>query len=276
MLASELLQKIQSPGKQLRALAQQNAQVYQGNAPFPHIVIDGMFDETLLRTLLAEFPTPKSIDWEKYDTYNEVKLASKTDEQLGPVTRTFLHYLNSAVFVEFLEEMTGILGLIPDPHLVGGGAHQIVPGGKLAVHADFNRHVRMKLDRRLNLLLYLNDEWNDSYGGHLQLWDEEMKKCEKKILPLWNRMVVFSTTDFSYHGHPDPLTCPPDRTRKSLALYYYSNGRPAHELSKGKHFTLWRMRPNEQKVWRAAQVMKKFVPPIAHDIRNVIRDKAGF
>jgi hypothetical protein len=88
----------------------------------------------------------------------------------------------------------------------------------------------MELDRRLNVLIYLNKDWEESYGGHLQLWDKDMKYCKKKYLPKFNSMVVFGTTDFSNHGHPDALTCPDDRSRKSIATYYYSNGRPKEEI----------------------------------------------
>ena len=141
--------------------------------------------------------------------------------------RWLLYQLNSSVFVNFLEELTGVGGLIPDPHFEGGGLHQIERGGFLKIHADFNRHPKLNLDRRLNLLLYLNEDWKDDYGGHLELWDREVARCVKRIAPVFNRCVVFTTTDFSFHGHPEPLACPPAVTRKSLALYYYSNGRPA-------------------------------------------------
>ena len=122
--------------------------------------------------------------------------------------------------------MTGIQSLIPDPSFQGGGLHQIVPGGKLGIHADFNKHSRFGLDRRLNLLLYLNKNWREEYGGHLELWDRDMTHCEAKVAPIFNRVMVFGTTDFTYHGHPDPLRCPEGMTRKSLALYYFSDGRP--------------------------------------------------
>ena len=122
--------------------------------------------------------------------------------------------------------------------------HQIVRGGKLAVHADFNKHPVTKLDRRLNVLIYLNEDWQEEYGGHFELWDRSVKQCMKKVAPIFNRLMVFTTTDISFHGHPDPLNCPADRTRKSLALYYYTNGRPDIELS-GRHSTLWKSRPGE-------------------------------
>ncbi len=104
-------------------------------------------------------------------------------------------------------------------------------GGFLKVHADFNWHPKLKLDRRLNVLIYLNRDWKDEYGGALELWDRSMTGPEKSVLPVFNRTVVFSTTDFSYHGHPHPLACPEATTRKSVSLYYYSNGRPDEEKS---------------------------------------------
>ena len=118
-----------------------------------------------------------------------------------------------------------------DPYLMGGGLHEIKRGGVLKVHTDFNRHPIFNLDRRINVLIYLNKNWKKEYGGNLELWDKNMNKCIKKIQPLFNSMVIFSTTDFSNHGHPDPLTCPDNISRKSLALYYFSSGRPKTEIN---------------------------------------------
>ena len=164
---------------------------------------------------------------------------------MGDQTRLLLYQLNGSVFLQFLEQLTGIDGLIPDPYFGGGGLHQIERGGYLKVHADFNWHPKLRLDRRLNLLLYLNKDWKEAYGGHLELWSRNMTRCVQRILPIFNRCVIFSTTDTSYHGHPDPLRCPPSITRKSLALYYYTNGRPEQEQS-APHDTLFQERPGEQ------------------------------
>jgi Rps23 Pro-64 3,4-dihydroxylase Tpa1-like proline 4-hydroxylase len=141
--------------------------------------------------------------------------------------------------LQFLEKLTGIEGLIPDPYFGGAGPHQIEPGGFLKIHADFNWHPLLKLDRRLNLIVYLNRDWREEYGGHIELWDRGMTRAEQKVLPVWNRTIVFNTTDFSYHGHPTPLACPAGMTRKSVSFYYYSNGRPAEERS-APHDTLFR------------------------------------
>ena len=249
------------PPEVLQARAQSLRETYARAEPFPHVVIDDFFPEPVLESLLEEFPAPGAIDWQRFDAGTEKKLASKLEQQLGERTRRFIWALNSQVFVSFLETLTGIDGLIPDPHLWGGGLHQIVPGGFLKVHADFNRHERLRLDRRLNLLLYLNRDWKEEYGGHLQLWTRDMSRCVVKVLPVFNRCVVFSTTDFSYHGHPDPLTCPDGRTRKSIALYYYSHGRPAEELS-GDHSTLFQPRPGE--------AFAKDRNP--HALRNFVKD----
>jgi hypothetical protein len=214
---------------------------YSNARPFPHIVIDNFFDPNLLELILAEFPKPGEIKWQKFDTGHEIKLASSAESSFGSATRLFLYHLNSATFLEFLSAVTGIDNLIPDPRFEGGGLHQIVRGGKLGVHTDFNKHSIFGLDRRLNLLLYLNKNWREEYGGHLELWDRDMTRCEAKVLPVFNRMMIFGTTDFTYHGHPNPLQCPEGMTRKSLALYYFSNGRPAEEVS-GEHSTIFRAR----------------------------------
>lgn len=207
---------------------------YISNAPFPNGYFDDFFNADELRKVLAEFPNLGDKQDIKFENPNEIKLASRGEYRFGPQTLAFVHFLNSQPFLEFLSQLTGIPNLLPDPYFEGGGFHQIKPGGYLKIHADFNKHRLTGLDRRLNVLVYLNENWEESYGGHFELWDTEMKGCVKKILPLFNRMALFSTTDYSYHGHPDPLTCPEDRSRKSLALYYYTNGRPAEEVELGK------------------------------------------
>jgi len=259
----------------LLAKADELADSFQHAAPFPHVVVDGLFPEAVLDDVLAEYPEPEDAPWQQFDSPAEVKLALADTEIMGPATRHLLAELNGQVFVEFLERLTGIPALIPDPHYEGGGLHQIRTGGFLKVHADFNRHGTLPLDRRLNVLLYLNRDWPESYGGHLELWDRTMSTCEQRVLPVFNRMVVFATTDFANHGHPDPLTCPPDRARRSMALYYYSNGRPASEVSY-THTTLFKARPDESitrsRSWQ--DVAARWVPPALYDAARRARDKA--
>lgn len=213
---------------------------FASSLPFPHIVLDGLFAQSTLRQIVAEFPSPKGMQWRSFDTPNEKKLGFFHEVSALPtVTKEFLYLMNSFEMLLFLEQVTGIEGLVPDPYFGGGGLHQIERGGFLKVHADFNWHPKLRLDRRLNMLIYLNEEWEEEYGGHLELWDESVTRCVQRILPVFNRTVVFATTDRSFHGHPEPLACPPDMTRKSLSLYYYTNGRPEEERS-APHDTLFR------------------------------------
>ena len=238
---------------------------YLAAKPFPHIVFDNFFDPRLLDLVLEEFPKPGQIKWQSFDNAQEVKLASATEASFGPVTRLLFYHLNSMTFLDFLTRVTGIENLIADPGFEGGGLHQIVPGGKLGVHADFNKHRRYGLDRRLNLLLYLNKNWKDEYGGELELWDRDMTAKQAGVLPLFNRVMVFGTTDFTYHGHPEALRCPEGMTRKSMALYYFSNGRPAEEVT-GEHSTVFRARNEEDfrltPRQRLRSVARDLTPPI--------------
>ena len=208
-------------------------QSYLAAEPFPHTVIDGLFNDTDLDAVLSEFPAPEEMRWMRFDNPHEKKLGFFHESSvLGDRVRRLLDALNGFETLLFLEQLTGIDGLIPDPYFGGGGLHQIEPGGFLKVHVDFNVHPKLKLDRRLNMLVYLNRDWREEYGGHLELWDPTLTTCRKKILPVFNRTVIFSTTDSSYHGHPTPLTSPPGVTRKSVSLYYYTAGRPAEEISR--------------------------------------------
>lgn len=241
---------------------------YRDATPFPHVVIRDLVPESVLNSVRAEFPRPAERDWHgNFDNANERKLAEADEERMGPATRALLNQLNAAPMLNFLERLTGIEQLLSDPHFTGGGLHQIEPGGYLKVHADFSKHNRINhLDRRLNLLLYLNEDWQDAWGGHLELWDRSMTRCVTKVAPTAGTVVIFPTTSVNYHGHPDPLACPPSRTRQSLATYYYTIGRDDQRAT--YHSTLFQKRPSEAKVgWR------DFVPPIAETGTRKIRSR---
>lgn len=256
--------------KRLMGMLDKYRVAYSQAPPFPHIVIDDFVPEEMLSAVLDEFPLPDEIKWGEFNNPAEKKLAVNDETKIGPATRLLLHELTSSSFLSFLETLTNIEGLIPDPHLWGGGLHQIKRGGYLKVHADFNWHRKLRLDRRLNLLIYLNRDWKEEYGGHLELWNENMTKCEKKILPIFNRCVVFNTTDVSFHGHPDPLMCPEQQTRKSLALYYYTNGRPADEASPA-HTTLFQRRPGEGFGASFFSFLTRLTPPVLNDAITRLR-----
>ncbi len=217
---------------------------WQAADPFPHVCIDDLFDADTIACISAEFPSiSQQNDWVPFRKPNEwLKNATANDRQIPFFTRQFLYALNSRTFVEWLEALSGIKGLIADSEFIGGGLHATMPGGRLGIHTDFNKHQRNGLDRRLNLLLFLNENWDERWGGQLELWDAEVKRRGQSIAPQLNRLVIFATTDYTYHGHPQPLSCPAGMFRKSIALYYYSRGRPAEEQS-AAHLTQYREPP---------------------------------
>jgi Rps23 Pro-64 3,4-dihydroxylase Tpa1-like proline 4-hydroxylase len=265
--AADLPMSIRSflPLSRMNEIAESTRLAYSSAQPFPHFVVDNFFDPAIVDQVLAEFPKPGQIKWQTFDNEQEIKLASAAEASFGSITRLLLYHLNSITFLEFLSKATGIENLISDPCFEGGGLHQIPRGGKLGIHADFNKHRRFGLDRRLNVILYLNKDWREEYGGHLELWNRDVTKCEAKILPLYNRLAVFGTTDFTFHGHPDPLQCPEGMTRKSLALYYFTNGRPAEEIT-GEHSTLFKARKEDDFRLSVGQRVRRFardiLPPI--------------
>jgi hypothetical protein len=250
------------PYSRMREIAETKAQQYASAEPFPHIVIDDFFDPRILDRVLSEFPDKGDKNWGVHDIPEEVKLFSRGEQGIPSFTKQVLYTMNSAGFLQFLEKLTGIHKLIGDPQYEGGGLHQIVPGGKLAIHADFNLHSYYNFERRLNALVYLNKNWKDEYGGHLELWNKEMTRAYKTIAPIFNRMVVFSTKSDSYHGHPNPLTCPQGMTRKSMALYYYTVAEASTETKQVRHTTLFQARPGEQ-LYRASakQIARDLTPP---------------
>lgn len=253
----------------LEQILKERKEEYQNNKPFPHVVIDNFLPVDVAEEILRDFPSPQAVEWKRYDARNEVKLEfSDIGEQPDSIQR-LIYELNSHRFLLFLQRLSGIQEpLISDPYLEGGGLHQIESGGFLNIHIDFNKHKLTKLDRRINLLLYFNKNWKDEYNGHLELWNQDVTACEKKIAPIFNRCVIFNTTDFSYHGHPEPLRTPNGVTRKSIALYYYSNGRPASEINLDNYTTGFKDRPNENTSSkaslgrRAKWMLMQLIPPI--------------
>ena len=217
---------------------------YQGASPYPHIVLENFLNPDVLEACGHEFNKLNEDDgWINYVHYNENKAGlNKLDLLPASIKRT-INELNSPEFLKFLSTLTGIKGLIKDDLLEGGGIHQSKKGGYLNIHADFTVHPHHRhWQRRVNVLVYLNKDWPEEYGGNLELWDTKMQACERKVLPVFNRCVIFNTDADSYHGHPEPTTCPEDRYRRSIALYYYTE--EAQPLRRATHYMV---RPGEEK-----------------------------
>lgn len=254
----------------LREKGRELQEKYVSNDPFPHIVIDNFVTPSVLDMCLEEFPNKPDPDSQSFDRAQERYKTSYNPDYLSPRARSFFYSLNSRPFVSFLENLTGIKGLIPDPHFLGGGFHQTVNGGHLSVHADFNLHPALKLERRLNLLLYLNRDWRAEYGGSLELWDQQMKRRVKSVTPEFNRCVIFSTDATSYHGHPAPVAHPQNAPRRSLALYYYT---ATWGDTSRSYTTQFKKRPDSKDAvdWevKRSEMVNDFLPPIL--VRNMRR-----
>lgn len=204
-----------------RDLGRSLADSYRSADPFPHIVIDDFIDPAVLKAVLAGFPSNDEKAFFDRDQ-ERFKFQFQPLEVSSGITRNLFAELNGQAFLGFLEELTGFDGLVSDPYFIGGGLHETKRGGHLGVHADFNVHGGIKLERKINLLIYLNEDWDPSFGGQLELWDRQMKRCVERVEPVFGRAVIFNTALDSYHGHPDPLNCPTDRSRRSIATYYYA------------------------------------------------------
>lgn len=246
------------------------AQLYKNNKPYPHIVIDNFLPPELAKTFLASFPSnPLSGDKIYQQGYGGFRKRQVFPNDCSKQARDFFNFLNSAPILQFLEHMTGIEGLIADPYFEGGGFHEISAGGKLGIHADFRINEKLHLNRRLNLLLYLNEDWNEAFGGCLEIWDREMKAAQIKVLPIFNRCLIFNTDADSFHGHPDPLACPEHVSRKSAALYYYTASQNIYDEIPA-HSTMYRARTTDSSKdraqayrARAMNYLRDWLPPVA-------------
>lgn len=205
---------------------------FHAATPFPHIVLDNFLPAEAYRSVVAAFPAAGDPIWKKPENpHTQGKLVTRRgpddlkESLYRDDARQILHEFNSGLFLRFLSILTGIRDLVSDPYFIEGGFHCSENGGYLDIHADFSHHDALGLERRLNVLLYLNDHWSPVFGGALGLYDQQLS-MRREIQPTGNRCVIFETSETSYHGHPDKLILPQGMRRKSLALYYYSVPRP--------------------------------------------------
>jgi 2OG-Fe(II) oxygenase superfamily len=238
---------------------------YIANAPFAHIVLDDFFDSKVMDGVLAEVDSvDRSRRYAKFlDRRTDHNKFAFFPDRIGPDTARLAQSLNAGPFLAYLEKLTGIPNLIADPSYFGGGIHWIDDGGYLEIHADFNHLKKYNLARRINLLLYMNKDWQDTYNGDLELWDRSTMTKRKSIAPVFNRAVIFSTVKEALHGHPTPLHVPPGVARRSLALYYYTN---TWEPAGQAHTTLYFISQKHKVRIRISRVIRgiilDLIPPI--------------
>lgn len=221
--------------------------VFAAAQPFPHAVLDDFLEPEAAAAMVAEFPGVGD-GWTHLHHVNEKKRICGAREHLGPATRAVVDALHAPAFVAALGRLTGVAGLHPDPALDGAGLAEMFAGGFLNVHRDFLTHtLAPRLRREVNLLVFLNPEWPAAWRGDLELWDAGVTRPMQVIAPRWNRCVIFRTSATSFHGVPDPIASPPERPRRSLALYYYRDEGTALGLAPTRYVP----RPGDGPVRRA-------------------------
>jgi hypothetical protein len=226
-----------------RAHAETQAESYARATPFAHAILDGML-KVDPKELLESFPSPQWPHWQALgDTYQLKKFSCNDIARIPPLLAQIITEMSTPAFLRALEKMTGIARLLPDPYLTGGGLHMSCPGGVLAPHTDFHIYGALDLYRRINVIVYLNEDWQESFGGCLELGEDDDKKV---IVPRFGRCVIFTTDDKSVHGFPKPVA--EDHWRKSIALYYYT-AKEATNFS-GDTTTYWRRHGEQPGVQR--------------------------
>jgi Rps23 Pro-64 3,4-dihydroxylase Tpa1-like proline 4-hydroxylase len=245
-------------------------ETFVGAKPFPHIVFEGLFSPRLLEMVYADFDRLNWSDWRRFDNANEYKRGSAAKTRLGTASQLYFNTIYSGQFVDFLERVTGIEGLITDPELYAGGLHEIPTDGKFAMHIDFNQHSVTRLANRLVFITYLNKDWLPSYGGALELRDLEKDEPAIEIVPEFGRTVLFYQSSKSLHGHPKPVAAPNGRPRRSAATYFYSNGRSDGE-DPNFHTTQFARIAQATGREKFMNTLKYLLPPVAFDAARKVK-----
>lgn len=246
------------------------AEHYQSATPYNHICIDNFLPMEIIEKVRADLQSLPEAEM-SFDAAQEKLKSQYNPDRLPGYTRHLFQALNSRPFLLFLEEMTGIKGLIPDPYYIGAGIHKTLNGGYLDIHADFNVHRHLNLERRLNVLIYLNPPWKEEWGGSFEVWDKPMENKVASFAPTENRMCCFSTSSDSWHGNPEPVNHPEGLPRQSIALYYYT---ATWDGTRKEHSTLFKPRPGtddyrEGLGEQLGKVTEEILPPIIY--RNALR-----
>jgi dTDP-glucose 4,6-dehydratase len=192
--------------------------------PFEHIIIPNFLNEDYANLLSDIFPIDVEKDyWHKYYNPIEVKYSLDNLQKLPYSLNDIFYLLSTKEITKKFSELSGIENLEYDPYLHGAGVHVHPRDGRLHMHLDYEKHPYLNKERRLNIILYLNKEWNPEWNGETQLWDRNMENCIVKSPVQFNTAIIFKTNDISWHGLPEKIKCPEGIFRKTIAYYYISD-----------------------------------------------------
>ncbi|MCS6822278.1 MAG: 2OG-Fe(II) oxygenase [Microscillaceae bacterium] len=214
---------------------------FQLAKPYKHIVLDNFLREDFANLLHDNFPSIDKLN-KHYKGLNEQKSEGSNFQDFHPVfTELRQNLLMQKEFWQYISQIISIDDLFITDDKLGTGLHQGANGSFLDIHIDFNIHIEKNVHRRANMLIYLNKDWKPEYGGDLEMWNADMTKCEKKVAPIFNRMVLFETNEISYHGY-SKIHVPEGVTRKSIYSYFYTTSR---QDAVGYHDTVFKPKPED-------------------------------
>jgi hypothetical protein len=225
--------------------------------PFPSVMLDDFLDPEFARSVVGAFPSfgEAAKVGRAFRSINERHKIQVTDaETFAEPVKRLNEALAEPAFLDVLSHGFSIPDLIADDQLVGGGLHQTGSRGRLDVHVDFNLIEERALHRRLNILVYFNEGWDPAWGGQIELWNRDVTECVRSYDPVFNRCVIFETSEISYHGVPE-VRCPDDVVRRSFAAYYYTATAP-DGWDGAAHSTIFRARPDEAAKRRLMRVQQ--------------------
>ena len=206
----------------LRDNAEPYNKTYIAGEPYPHVVIDGLFEPEVLDRIVNEFPSSGNRDWKTWDTKHELKSTSQGINGLSTFTQLFCLWLSSSEVINEVKKITGLDNIYADPMYHGAGLHEMHRDGWLEIHSDYTKHFHLPMVRRLNLIIYLNRDWDEAWRGELALQDYKDSSKQISYAPHFNRTIIFPTTEQTLHGVPGKLSCPPERSRKLISIYYWT------------------------------------------------------
>jgi hypothetical protein len=194
---------------------------YTNSKPFEHVVIPNFFRPDVAERIYAQFPHPDDT-WFKYDNPFEGKCIFNTFKPEDPM-KSVIDSLYTPEFLQYMSSISGIEKLESDPHLNAGGLHAYTRNGMSGVHLDYTIHPITGKERRLSIMVYMSKDWDESWGGNLKMWDENLENDVTLKHSLWNTALIFRTNGKAYHGFPEPIKCPEGAWRKVIGIYYVTD-----------------------------------------------------
>ncbi len=231
---------------------------YKTAFPYPHLIVDNLFHATALEEVIREFDVVDPITWRSFQSGLQQKRGTAPNTDLPPAAQEYFNLLYSGPFLRFLSRLTGIVDLIPDPALFGGGMHEVSEGGRFEIHVDFQRHPQTNLHNRVAVITYLNHDWHLDDGGSLELWSMHPPACGARVIPTFGRTIIMEQSQRAAHGHPTLIR--PGLRRRALIAYFYTNSQNVSETADST--TIYIPHSGQSLRQRSEIVLRMILPPI--------------